>query len=266
MILFLHYQMADLFSYGPRNIREFFKTNLVAVLYTIMLHLVILIILVIAKTEGLKNDRELGVLLDFTEEQTLEELLREEQIEVPPEWIEQVYEAREQASNRAVNLEDRVKEEISTEDYVNELLNELESQKDEDFLENREKWEEIISSYVYEEEVVKPKPLADKEKEPFTGPTTITYEFLDPPKSRKQRMLTIPVYRCEGSALVEVLVTVRRNGMVGDVEISSVQSAGNPSCFIEAAENAARSSVFFSDYKGPEKQRARITYQFVAQN
>jgi hypothetical protein len=258
--------MADLFSYGPRNIREFIKTNLVAVLYTIIFHLVVLIILVIAKTEGLKNDRELGVLLDFSEELTLEEMLEEEQIDVPPEWIEQVYRAREQASNRAVNLEDRVKEEISTEDYVNDLLNELEAQKDEDYLKNREKWKEIISSYVYEEEVADPKAGTDKEKEPFTGPTTITYEFLDPPKNRQQRMLTIPVYRCEGSAEVEVLVTVRRNGTVDGVEITSVQSGETPSCFIEAAENAARTSVFFSDYKAPEKQRARITYQFVAQN
>ena len=122
--------MADLFSYGPKNIREFFKTNLVPILYTVILHLVIAIVLVLLKVEGLKEDRELGVLLDFTEEVTLEELMEQEEVELPPEWIEQVFEAREQASNRAVNVNDEVSRDISTEDYVDDLLEELESQKD----------------------------------------------------------------------------------------------------------------------------------------
>src|SRR6056297_995745 len=168
--------MADLFSYGPRNIREFFKTNLVPVLYTVILHLLIAIVLVLLKVEGLKEDRELGVLLDFTEEVTLEELMEQEEVELPPEWIEQVFEAREQASNRAVNVNDEVSRDISTEDYVDDLLEELESQKDEEFIEDREQWKEIISSYVYEEEA--PPPAETEEEEtPYTGPTRITYAF-----------------------------------------------------------------------------------------
>ena len=160
--------MADLFSYGPRNFKEFIKTNLVAILYTVIVHLVVLIVLVLVKVEGLKHDRELGVMLDFSEEAMLEEMMEEENIELPPEWVEQVYEARERASNRAVNVNDAVNQDISTDDYVNELLEELEAQKDEDFLKEREKWEEIISSYIYEEEAVDSRAEEDEE-EPFTG-------------------------------------------------------------------------------------------------
>lgn len=256
--------MADLFSYGPRNIREFVKTNLVAILYTVILHLAVLILLVLVKVDGLKHDRELGVLLDFTAEVTLEDLLNEENIELPPEWIEHVFEARERASNRAVNVNDAVNRDISTEDYVNELLNELEAQKDEDFLKDRERWKEIISSYVYEEEVVE-KPSEGPKDEPFTGPTTITYEFFDPPADRQKRLLTVPVYRCEGSALVKVDLEVRPDGSVRNVSVLSVETERDPNCFIEAATNAANTSTFRSDYTAPEKQRARITYQFVAQ-
>jgi hypothetical protein len=69
-IIFLQNKMADLFSYGPRNFREFVKTNHVAILYTVIIHLVILIVMVLVKVDGLKQDRELGVMLDFTEEKT----------------------------------------------------------------------------------------------------------------------------------------------------------------------------------------------------
>ncbi|MCA1746398.1 MAG: hypothetical protein LC655_01780, partial [Bacteroidales bacterium] len=162
-----------------------------AILYTVIIHLVILIVMVLVKVEGLKQDKELGVMLDFTEEQTLEEIMDAENIDLPPEWIEHVFEARERASNRAVNLDDAVNEEISTVDYVDELLEELESQKDEEFLEDREKWKEIISSYVYDEEQRVGQPAEDDQgEEPYTGPTTITYEFIDPPKDRQKRSLT----------------------------------------------------------------------------
>ncbi len=257
--------MADLFSYGPRNFKEFVKTNHVAILYTVIIHLVILIVMVLVKVEGLKQDKELGVVLDFTEEKTLDEMLEKENIDLPPEWIEHVFEAREQASNRAVNLDDAVNEEISTDDYVNELLEELESQKDEEFLEDREKWEEIISSYVYDEEQAEPPAKADEVEEPYTGPTTITYEFIDPPKDRKKRNLTVPVYRCEGSALVKVALDVRPDGTVRNVSVLSVETERDFGCFTEAAKNAALTSTFRSDYSAPERQRVRITYQFVAQ-
>lgn len=256
--------MADLFSYGPRNIREFTKTNLVPILYTVIIHLVIAIVLVFLKVEGLKKDRELGVLLDFTEEVTLEDLMEQEEVELPPEWMEQVFEAREQASNRAVNVNDEVNREISTEDYVNDLLNELEAQKDEDFLQDREKWKEIISSYVYEDE---PKPAAEEDtaQEPFTGPTRITYEFREPPRNRQQRNLTVPVYRCEGSAMVTVDIEVEQNGTVSSARVARVESSRDSQCFIDAAQEAALSSMFRSDYNAPAKQKGQITYQFVAQ-
>ncbi|MEX0981859.1 MAG: hypothetical protein WD577_05245 [Bacteroidales bacterium] len=256
--------MADLFSYGPRNFKEFVKTNLVAILYTVIVHLVVLIVLVLVKVEGLKQERELGVMLDFSEESTLEELMMEENIELPPEWIEQVFEARERASNRAVNVNDAVNQDISTDDYVNELLDELEARKDEDFLKEREKWEEIISSYIYEEEAADSRAEED-EKEPFAGPTTITYEFIDPPVDRQSRRLTVPVYRCEGSALVVVDLEVRPDGFVRNVSVVRVESERDSNCFTEAAENAALTSIFQSNYDAPERQKARITYQFVAQ-
>ncbi|MFC2090677.1 hypothetical protein ACFLT1_07840 [Bacteroidota bacterium] len=255
--------MQELFSYGPGSVKEFLKANLTAILYTIIFHLIVLIILVVTKVHGLKNDKELGVLLDFTKELSLKEQLEAENIEVPAEWIERVYEAREKASNRAVNVNDQVNQEISTENYVQELLDELESQKDEEFRQNREKLKEIISSSVYEDELlVQQKENSD---ESYTGPTTITYEFLEEPKGRKKRQFFIPVYKCEGSGRVIVEVVVKKDGTVPNVSVISAETQLTPECFIEAAEKAARNSLFQIDYSAPERQKARITYEFIAQ-
>ena len=256
--------MPELFSYGPRNLKEFFKENHRAILYTVIVHLVVLIILVLAKAHGLKNDRELGVTLDFSKDLTLEEQLEAENIEVPQEWIQKVYEAREKASNRAVNINDQVNSEISTENYVQDLLNELESEKDEAYLKNREKLKEIISGSVYEDE---PAVKQEKEQpdEAYTGPTTITYEFLEEPKLRKKRQFFIPVYTCEGAGRVVVEVSVKKDGTVSGVSLVSVETQHTPECFIEAAEKAASNSLFQIDYTAPEKQKARITYEFIAQ-
>lgn len=254
----------DLFSYGPKSIKEFLKVNLVPILWTVILHLVVIIILVFAKVDSLKKDQELGVLLDFTEEKTLEDLLEEEMVEIPAEWLEQVYEAREQASNRAVNVNDEVQEELSTDDYVQDLLNELEAQKDDDFLKDREKWEEIISSYVYDDEPV-PEVREEEEEEPFIGPTTITFEFLDPPLDRRKVIFSIPVYRCEGSSLVVVDIVVARDGSVSNASVSRNSAGESTPCFVDAATEAALSSLFRSDFSAPERQKARISYQFIAQ-
>jgi hypothetical protein len=254
----------DLFSYGPRNLREFLKRNYIALLYTLIIHLVILIILVQVRVQGLKHDRELGVMLDFTEEVS-EELPAEELPELPAEWLERVFEAREKASNRAVNLNDIERENLSTDQYVQELLNELEAQKDEEFLKDREKWEDIISSYVYDEDPLPERREDETTEEPFTGPTTITFEFLEPPLERTKHMLTIPVYRCEGSAIVVVDLVVGKNGSVNDARVVRTESVNQDPCFTAAALSAALSSTFQRRTDAPDKHAARITYQFIAQ-
>ena len=48
--------MDELFHYGRKGIIRFFKENRVAILYTLIIHLVILIIMIFVKVEGLKKD------------------------------------------------------------------------------------------------------------------------------------------------------------------------------------------------------------------
>lgn len=255
--------MDDIFSYGWSGIRKFFKDNLVSILYTLIFHLVILIVFIFAKVDGLKNGKELGIELEF-EERSLEDILAEDTEEVPAEWLEQVMRLRELSSNRAVNLnaENEFSEDISTDSYVQDLLDQIEQARNEEDKEKLEELQAILAAADYV------PPVAENEEDEtgeYAGPTTITYEFLDEPRSRGKVHLTIPVYRCQGSGVVRVEVTVAPDGSVRTAEIKAPIEGNDQVCFGDAALAAAQSSRFRIALNGPTKQRALITYTFIAQ-
>lgn len=252
--------MDEIFQYGRAGIKRFFKENLVAILYTLIIHLVVLIILIFVKVEGLKSDRELGIELEF-EEKTIEELLAEEEVDIPAEWLEEIMRQRELSSNRAVNLnaEDKLSQDISTNDYVKDLLDQIEEARNQ---EDRAKLEELQSILASADYV---PPSAEEETTVYAGPTTITFEFLEEPLSRGKVVLTVPVYRCQGSGVVKVEVAVAPDGSVREVRVLQPIIGSDRVCFADAALSAARSSRFRIELSGPEKHRAIITYSFIAQ-
>ncbi len=255
--------MDEIFSYGRKGIKQYLRENHVAILYTLIFHLVVLIILIFVRVEGLKNRQELGVEIEF-EDKTLEELLEEQQQEIPEEWLEQVMQQREHYSNRAMNLnqENQFTEEISTDDYVQDLLDQIEKARKE---EDREKLEELQAILASADYVPPADSASDQSDNEFTGPTTITYEFQEPPLQRGRVRLTVPVYRCEGSGVVRVEVTVARDGHVTDAKIRQPVEGNDQVCFSEAALEAARTSSFRISMNAPEKHQAVITYTFIAQ-
>jgi Gram-negative bacterial TonB protein C-terminal len=254
--------MDELFQYGRKGILRYMKKNLVPILYTLIFHLVVLIILVFAKVEALKNDQELGVSIEF-EEKTLEELIEEEMLDVPADWLEEVLRQRELSSNRAVNLnaENKFTEDISTDEYVNDLLDQIEEARK---LEDREKLEEL-QAILASADYVPPSAEDNKEQAEYSGPTTITFEFLNEPRNRGKVKLSIPVYRCQGSGLVKVEVTVAPDGTVREAQVLEPIQGSDRVCFSDAALAAARSSQFRIELNGPDKHVAIITYSFIAQ-
>ena len=168
--------MEELFSYGWPGIRKFFRKNLVSILYTLIFHLAVLIVLVFLKVDKMKQGQELGIQLEF-EEQTVEDILEEKEMEIPAEWLEEVMRQREAASNRAVNVnaEDQLTRELSTEEYVQDLLDQIEQARNEEDREKLEELQAILAAADY----VPPATEEDDETGDYTGPTTITYEFME---------------------------------------------------------------------------------------
>jgi len=254
--------MDDIFQYGWSGFKKFLKENRVALLYTLIIHLVILIIMIFVRVEGLKSNRELGIELEF-EEKTIEQLLAEEELEVPAEWLEEIMRQRELSSNRAVNLnaEEKLSQDISTDEYVKDLLDQIEEARDQ---EDREKLEELQSILASADYV--PHSLEEEEESTvYAGPTTITFEFLEEPLNRGKVKLTIPVYRCQGSGVVKVEVGVAPDGSVREARVLEPIVGSDRVCFADAALSAAQSSQFRIELSGPAKHRAIITYSFIAQ-
>jgi hypothetical protein len=253
--------MDDIFQYGWSGFKKFFKENRVALLYTLIFHLAVLIIFIFVKVEGLKNSSELGIELEF-EEKTIEQMLAEEEVEIPAEWLEEIMRQRELSSNRAVNLnaEEKLSQDLSTDEYVKDLLDQIEEARDQ---EDREKLEELQSILASADYV--PPSLEEEESTVYAGPTTITYEFLDEPVNRGKVELTIPVYRCQGSGVVKVEVGVAPDGSVREARVLEPIIGSDRVCFADAALSAAHSSQFRIELSAPAKHRAIITYSFIAQ-
>jgi len=254
--------MDDIFQYGWSGFKKFLKENKVALLYTLIFHLVVLIIFIFVKVEGFKNDRELGIELEF-EEKTIEQLLAEEEVEIPAEWLEEIMRQRELSSNRAVNLnaEEKISQDLSTDEYVKDLLDQIEEARDQEDREKLEELQAILASADY----VPPSLDEVEESTVYAGPTTITYEFLDVPVNRGKVALTIPVYRCQGSGVVKVEVGVAPDGSVREARVLEPIIGSDRVCFANAALSAAQSSLFRIELSAPAKHRAIITYSFIAQ-
>jgi len=254
--------MDEIFQYGWTGVRKFVKENRVALLYTLIVHLVVLIIFIFVKVEGLKNSQELGIELEF-EEKTIEQLLAEENIDVPAEWLEEIMRQRELSSNRAVNVnaENKLNEDISTSEYVNDLLDQIEEARNQEDREKLEELQAILASADY----VPPSSENEEEDAVYAGPTTITFEFMEVPVNRGKVELTVPVYRCQGSGAVKVEVFVAPDGSVREAKVLEPIIGSDRVCFADAALSAALTSRFRIELSAPARHRAIISYTFIAQ-
>ena len=171
---------------------------------------------------------------------------------------------RELSSNRAVNLnaESQFNENISTNEYVQDLLEQIEMARAREDREKLEELQTILASADYEPPA---EEISADDAGDYTGPTTITYEFIEEPTQRGKVLLTIPVYRCQGSGMVRMAIEVARNGNVTNAKVMEPIEGADKICFANAALAAARSSKFRIEINGPEKHRAVISYTFIAQ-
>ncbi|MGB1384478.1 MAG: cell envelope integrity protein TolA [Flavobacteriales bacterium] len=92
----------------------------------------------------------------------------------------------------------------------------------------------------------------------YDGLVTVRYSL----EGRKGRDLDVPGYTCEGGAQIDVAIVVAANGTVLEASLAS----GDPeSCFGAAALRSARRARFNASSDAPKRQEGRLTYVFVAQ-
>lgn len=230
---------------------------------TLIVHLVVLIVLLIAQIDATRKG-ESSFILDFTKQEELEKQQQEaEELEKKIERAEQMRAAIQakidsklaelpSVKNVTVN-KGALKDDRGT--NVKELMKEAQRVQD-----------ELKRGY---KPSVSPDDVADPNQEDegenkesdqkqYSGASVLSWQL----DGRNAVHLKIPAYKCYGGGTETVMITVDRSGRVIDAKI---QDGSGDKCLVNAAIAAAKASRFSSKSDAPEKQIGNIVYQFIPQ-
>ncbi len=239
------------------------KENKAGLYITVIVHLAVMIVLLIAGL-GANLQKENSFVLDFSKYEELERMKAEiERLEEEAEMREAISrrlaaelgeahgsEFRNVAVDRSALKDDRGTDAEQLYKDAQRLQEELDNGfklPSEDFAEP------------YSSPENSPKQEDDK-TQTYSGPSVVSYEL----EGRKASKLSIPAYRCMGEGQVTVLITVNPQGTVTNAKIDDSISSSD-SCLRSFAIRAARLSKFSASADAPVKQNGSIVYEFIAQ-
>ena len=246
-----------------------YEGKIVGILGTVIVHLLAGILFMSFQLHNLKKEKikEFEIELIAIEEPVEENKI----IELPPTSVENILHDDVEMLNIARNLANKSEEKINPEDYIDKVKEELiESGKlgldnyiDEQKAKNQGGEEEPLA---FEDKPDK-KENEDQPKESdkmaanYKGPTRIYYDLT----GRNHTYLPIPIYKCQGSGKIVLLISVDQMGNVNDAGLITSESTTKDECLIETAVSTALKSRFNSDLNAPKVQKGTLTYIFVAQ-
>ncbi len=227
--------------------------NINGILGTILFHLALILLFLLVKVGDVRRKQMEYYPIEFEEEMVdIEEIIKEiktMRAEIPS--LED-----EVRRNIALNVADKINDQISTEKYIEELKEELGIENLEQYLDRSLPDDNISYS---EDQEVDENEQSDSDEE-YSGPTNVTY-FLE---HRFKKYLPIPVYTCKGGGLVRVDIIVNQKGRVISTSISS-ESDTMEQCLLETALKYAVRTKFNTDYNADPRQNGYIMYQFIPQ-
>ncbi len=250
----------------PFSLKRWINNNLPGILGTIIFHLSLLILFLIIKINSLQEKHELGITIDFTQQQSEDKIPTKEKTELTPAeaaYLERMLSQQANASNFASNLAEKLDKEISTRNYVDQVEKELDQSRSEEWRKQQEEIQKKLNQKDYiPENKVQPR---ETEIDDYKGPTNITYEFLEPPVNRYKIYLPVPVYKCQGEGTVNVDILVDQSGRVISSKAFVQQDFPDKDCIKSVAEKYALRTRFEGNLNAPKTQRGRIVYKFIAQ-
>lgn len=220
---------------------------------TIIVHLVVLIILLLA---GISREisKENSFILDFSKAEEVEKLQKELALkEAIAQRLEQMINegGSTPVRNIAVDRSGQLKDDRNTD--AEQLYKDAERlQRELNKGQNRIQEDEVS--------VAAPEKEQEEKEMKYSGPSVLSWEL----EGRKASRLPIPAYRCMGAGEVKVKVGVDPSGNVVSASISDAESSKD-GCLRSFAIRAARLSRFSASQSAPPKQQGWIIYQFIAQ-
>jgi hypothetical protein len=243
------------------RIRHIINENLIGILATIIFHMVLVVIFLVLKITSVQNLMDNIIAIDF-EENKIQDIISEPPKERDVEFDKYIVDYLEsERSNVPVNLASKLNEQISTDQFVNELTEEMSLNRSEEMIRLQEKLRELQEMESADNIIEEENSSDDKKPIVFTGKTNIFYSL----ENRYHLRLPVPVYKCEGFGVIEVQIFVDQKGFVVNALIPNLGDSMNEICLAEAAKTAAMSTKFNSDFDAPLRQQGTITYHFQPQ-
>jgi len=246
-----------------------YEGRLVGILGTVIVHLIAGILFMSFQLKTLREEKadEFEIEFEAIDEARIEEKI----IELPATNIENILRDNQEMLNIARNLANRPEEKIDPEDYIDKVKEELiKSGKltEDNYI---DEWKRLGESAEDDNLAVEDKPEEDKREDQadesqkmaanYQGPTRIFYDLY----GRNHTYLPIPIYKCQGSGKVVLIIDVDQKGNVSSASIVAGESTTSDECLIETAVSSAKRSRFNADFNAPRTQRGTLTYIFVAQ-
>jgi hypothetical protein len=249
-----------------------YNGKIVAILGTIIIHLLAGIVFMSFKLYSLKTKEAHLQKFEIEFAEVEQEKMKQKPPELPPTSVENVLHDDKELLNIARNLASKSEEKIDPKDYINQVKNELiqsgKLSKD-NYLDNPTKVNQATEDdeLAVRAKAENQKKEEDKAKESnkmaanYKGPTRIYYDL----EGRTHTYLPIPIYKCEGSGKIVLLIEVNQGGQVENASVIEGQSTTRDDCLIETAVKTALVSRFDPNDKAPRIQKGTLTYLFVAQ-
>jgi hypothetical protein len=242
-------------------VRRLSQEDKAGIYTTVIVHLVVVIILLIAGLDWTIR-KENTFVLDFSALEEKERLQEEiERLQEEAAFKESIAERLQQQLDAAPPVRGIAVDRGALKDDRGTDAEQL-------YRDAQRLQEELARGYeVQEDEVEEPAPVIPDKKEEkkqsetvYSGPSVVSYYL----EGRKASHLPIPAYRCMGAGQVTVLITVDPGGTVIGAKVDESVSATD-GCLRSFAIRAARLSKFSAKADAPAKQVGNIVYEFVAQ-
>lgn len=245
-----------------------YEGKVVGILGTVIVHLLAGIIFMSFQLKSLTRDLSEEFTVEFL---NIEEPEKEAQpIQLPASAVERILQGDEEMLNIARNLANKPDVKVDPSEYIDMVKEELikdgklgiDNYIDEQKRMNEMNGEESLAmDEAKDEKEVSEPSESEKLAANYQGPTRIYYDLA----GRTHTYLPIPVYKCQGSGKVVLLISVNPKGIVEEAKIIEKESTISDICLVETAVSTALISRFNADIKATKSQEGKLTYQFVAQ-
>jgi hypothetical protein len=241
---------------------NFVKENINGILGTVIFHLVLIIIIMATRLSTNEFRSEESILVQFQQDISEEEFRQLTESLMERSALMEESGRRQSLRNLAVNIA----ENRPVADQFREMSPEQMADLD-------RRMQEILSNaangimpeldkpeFEFEPaEIIRSKE--DENDEPYSGPTTITYDL----PGRRHLRIPVPVYKCPGGGTAEVSIAVNRQGQVVSADIKAKAGTFNEKCIFDMALEAALESRFDQNPGAPPVQNGTITFYFQEQ-